>query len=276
MDSEDALSIAQVTASDRCQKGKFGEALESEQNALKIAESRYGPTHSSLVPILANLAALDRHMALYPEAESNLKWALAIEERNFGPRDPRAANPLTQLASLYFDWGHWEDAEFFQKKALSLLEKTNGGAKDRLELAEAWELLGRIDLRLHKPEEALSLLKKSSETLEKDTAIRPERLLASWDFLAQAYQASSRPAGEQSCLEKSLRLAESRFKPNSVEVADARQHLADFYRSKKRETEAKPLYDSALKIYQGCVGSYFGYSSLPYIQKLAQAEETAG
>lgn len=276
LDSEDALSVAQVTASDRCQKGKFKEALAAEQNALEIAENRYGPTHSSLVFILTDLASLDRHMALYPEAESNLRWALAIQERNFGVEDPQCAETLYQLSSLYFDWGHWEDAEFYLQKSLDLMDKKEGGPRDWAASAQALELSGQIAMIRQRKEKALSSLKRSQEAWEKDPETGALRLINIGYLLAQAYQLSSRPADEKACLEKNLQLAQSRFKPNAVEVADALQKLADFYQVHNQEDKAKPLYDSALKIYQGCVGSYFGYSSLPYVQKLARAEETAG
>ncbi len=275
MDSEDALSMAEVTAVDRAQRGKFTEALASEQNALKLAENRYGPTHPSLVPILADLATLDRDLALYPQAESNLQWALAIRQRNFGIDDLRTAESLGQLASLYFYWGHWEDAEFFQRKAVVLYKQAPASAADPQRLAEAFGLWGQIELEFGKKDDALSLLKKCGEILEKIPEVPASQLIQSLNLLASTYHALGKYPEEGSCLEKALQTAQKGFKANAVELADAQQSLAGFYHSQGREKEAQPLYDSALKIYQGCVGSYFGYSSLPYVQKLAKARMAA-
>jgi len=276
MDSEDALSIAEVTAADRTPKGKFTEALTAEQNALKIAENRYGPTHPSLVPILFDLATLDRHLALYPEAENNLQWALAILQRNFGNVDIQTAESLSQLASLYFDWGHWEDAEYFQNKAVTLWEKAPQTGTAPLMLAQALGLLGQIELELGKNAKALSLIKKGDGLLENNPGIQPIQRIQSLNLLASAYHSLGKFPEEGSCLQKALQLAKNHFKANAVELADAQQRLAGFYHSQNQDGEAKPLYESALQIYQGCVGSYFGYSSLPYIQKLATAQEIAG
>ncbi len=276
MDSGDALSVAEFTAYDRAHKGFFNEAREAGQNAIKIAENRYGPIHPSLVPILADLATVDRYLALYPEAESNLQWALAIREKTFGMEDPLVAQSLAELASLYFDWGHWEDAEFFQKKAVAILEKVGRDPENSSDLEQALKLLGQTELELQKKDEALSLLKKSLEMAKKNPAAQPVQLVEIWCLLAQAYQTSSRSSDEQSCLEKALELSKNGFKSNAIEVADAMKRLADFYRSQNQDRQAKPLYDSALKIAQGCVGSYFGYSSLPYVQKLAKADEAIG
>lgn len=276
MDSEDALSMAEVTAADRAQKGKFTEALAAEQDALRIAQNRYGPIHPSLVPILADLSTLDRQLALYPQAESNLQWALAIQQRDSGTKDLQTAESFGQLASLYYDWGHWEDAEFFQRKAVALWEEAPSTGKNPTMPAQAFGLLGQIELELGKRGEALSLLKKSDGILEKNSETSPEQRIQSAKLLASAYHALGKVAEEGSCLEKALQLAQNHFKANSVEVADSQQGLADFYHSQNRAREAKPLYESALKIYQGCVGSYFGYSSLPYVQKLAKAQMIAG
>ena len=177
MDSGDALSVAESTAYDRCQKGKWEEALAAEQNALKIAESRYGPTHPSLAPLLAEVATLDRYLALYADAESNLQWALAIREKNYGMGSPLVAESFCDLASLYFDWGHWEEAEFFQRKAVALLDNGTEEPENPENLGQALELLGQIEMELQKKDEALSLLKRSLEIAEKDPAVRPTRLL---------------------------------------------------------------------------------------------------
>jgi tetratricopeptide (TPR) repeat protein len=276
MDSGDALTVAEFTAYDRTLKGSFTEARQAGQNALKIAENRYGPTHPSLVPILDDLATIDRYLALYPEAESNLQWALAIREKKFGMEDPLVAQSFIQLASLYFDWGHWEDAEFFQKKAVTIFEKKGGESEDLVVLQQALELLGQIELQFRKTDEALSLLKKSLELASQNPGTPPARLVEILNLLAFAYQSSSRASDEQSCLEKALQVARSGFKANSIEVAEAMKNLADFYHFKKRDQDAKSLCDSVLKIAQGCVGSYFGYSSLPYVQKLAKADEAVG
>jgi tetratricopeptide (TPR) repeat protein len=276
MDSADALSSAEYTASDRLKTGHYQEALQAERSALKIAQDRLGPTHPSLVPILENLATLDRYLALYPEAESHLQWALAIHEKSFGMEDPQLAPTLTQLASLYFDWGHWADAEFFQKKAVAILRDSGKKQETSPEFQPALELLGKIELQLQKKDEALSILKENLGMVEKDSFSPPARLVRAWDLLAQAYQASSKASDEQACLEKALQAARGEFKPNAIEVADAMKKLADFDRSNNRVQDAESLYESALKINQGYVGSYFGYSSLSNVQKLAKLDESVG
>lgn len=273
MDSMDSLSSAEFTASDRLKIGHYQEALEAEQSALKIAEERFGPTHPSLAPILEDLATLDRYLALYPEAESNLQWALAIREKYFGNDDPSTAESLAQLASLYWDWGHWEDAEFFQKKAVRILEK--GSPADPTRLAPALELLGKIELALQK-EGALDLIKKSADLEEKDPSLQPQQQMESLNLQAAAYRMLDKPVEEGVRLEKALDFAQNHFKPNSFEVASAMEQLADFDRSQKRESDAQSLDHSALKIAQGCVGTYFGYSSLPYVCLLAKVEEKLG
>ena len=82
------------------------------------------------------------------------------------------------------------------------------------------------------------------------------------------------PAEAQSCLEEALQTTKGNFKERSTEVADNSERLGLFFRSQKQEDKAKPHLDFARDIYRSCVGTYFGYASIPYVQKLAKADET--
>jgi hypothetical protein len=308
MDSEDQLSVDRFTARERIKSGYIVDALKAEQDALQVQEYRDGPIHPSLAPILDDLATLDRYLARYSEAESRLKWALAIREKTFGSNNNLVAQSQHLLASLYLDWGHWEDAEFYEKKALLSLQynqshasilntwlpnfirfvKTlapkqaargqaqNPSENKPLPLWEAFALMGQIKMGLQNNKEALAFFQESLETEQKDPDRTPSSHIQLLNLTAENHLLLQQPSDAQSCLEEALNTAKANFKANSIEVADAMEHLGIFYRSQKLEDKAKPLLSSAREIYRGCVGTYFGYSSLPYVQKLAKADESLG
>jgi tetratricopeptide (TPR) repeat protein len=284
------------------------DALKAEQDSLQVQEYRDGPIHPSLAPILADLATIDRYLGRYADAESALKWALAIREKAFGPGDPLVAQSRHQLASLYLDWGHWEEAEFYEKKALSALENNlsrdsifnawlpdfirfiksltpkqaarqqtqNPAGKNFFSPWQAYSLMGQIELGLQRNKEALSFFQKSLEAEQKDPDRTPSEHIHNLDLMAETCTLLQQPSDAQSCLEEALNTAKTHFKPNSIEVADSSERLGGFYHSQNLAEKAKPLLASAREIYRGCVGTYFGYDSIPYVQKLAKADETQG
>jgi tetratricopeptide (TPR) repeat protein len=212
------------------------------------------------------------------------------------------------LASLYLDWGHWEEAEFYEKRALLTMEYNQShasilstwlpnfirfvkslapkqsskrqapiqGENRSLSLWQAYSLMGQIKMGLQNNKEALSFFQKSLAAEQKDPDRTPSGHIQVLNLMAENYLVLQQPSDAQSCFEEALNTAKTNFKPNSIEIADSMEHLGIFYRSQNNEVKAKPLLASAREICRGCVGTYFGYTSLPYVEKLAKADESLG
>jgi len=271
LDSVDGLLSAQYSAYKNNEAGFLNDALASAKAALETARNRYGPTHLAIVPVLTDLATLDRVLARFEEAESNLKWGLAIREKKLGPQDPLVAESLEQLAALYDDWGKWKEAEFFGKRALDIREKFT----DQGGLVKALGLLGGIELNLRNNTAAQTLLKRGLELQDKNAG-PPVLSIQMLSSLAIAFLADKRPAEALASLQKALSLAQKNFPAEGVEWEDAMKKLGDYYASTGQPEKAKPLYESVLKIAKGYVGVYYGYTVLPYLQRLAEAYQSVG
>jgi tetratricopeptide (TPR) repeat protein len=254
--------------------GKFSEAIQNEEKALKISQELYGPLHPSLVPLYNNLGTLYRFFGEYEKAEQDYKWGLALLEQNFGPNDPRVAISLENLAALYSDLGRLPEAELAAKRALSLREANP--TQDPQVLSQTQALLGQIELSLHDNSHAQKLFQKALGTLEKVSPSEPALSISFLNSLAQADQAAQNYAHAQTCLEKSLGMAQEKFHADDIQVADAMNRLADFFSSQGLDKKAQPLYASALKIDQRYVGSVYSYDSLPYLKRLAKAYFSLG
>ena len=273
MDSEDTLLVAQRSAFERVKNGYFPDALSAEQEALRTAENRLGPTHPSLALILIDLATIDRYMAHYAEAESNLKWALALREKAYGPDDLSVGGICGQLSALDEDRGKNEEAEFWGKRALDIRQKAT--ADVTIELCETTRHLAMVELNLGKAAESKDLLEKSLQLQDKLPA-NPDLRITTLNGLAKAQESLKHFSDAESYLQKAREIAQKAFAPDSIEVADSMENLADFYQSHNQSHKAAALYPAALKIYQRFVGSYYGYSTLPYLQKLALAYQSVG
>lgn len=273
MDTEDTLVVAQRSAFERVKNGYFSDAFSAEQEALRTLENRLGPTHPSLAGVLTDLATIDRYLARYPDAESALKWALALREKAYGPEDPGVGETCGQLSALDEAWGKYGEAEFWGQRALEIRQKQEGEAS--VDLCEATNQLGMVEFDLGKGEGAKALFEKSLQLQDK-LPFDPILKTTTLNGLAKAQESLKRYSDAESSLQKAREAAQKAFAPDSVEVADSMERLADFYHSHNQGPKAVPLYSAALKIYQRFVGSYFGYSALPYVGRLAKAYESVG
>lgn len=254
--------------------GKFSEAIQKEEKALKISQELYGPLHPSLVPIYNNLGTLYRFLADYGKAEQDYKWGLALLEQNFGPHDPKVAGCLENLAALYSDLGRLSEAEIAAKRALSLREANTD--QDPQVLSQTEALLGQIEFGLQNNSQAQKLFQKALGTLEKASPAEPALSIDFLNSLAQVDQATQNSTFAQTCLEKSLDITQKNFHADAIEVSDAMVRLADFFHSQGLDKKAQPLYASAFKIDQRYVGSVYTYDSLPYLKRLAKVYFSLG
>ena len=273
-DDEDRLMVSANTAYVQAAEGNFAAALEAEQNALQAAQDRFGPTHPSLAPFLTDLATLYRKMARYAEAESALRWALALREKNLGLEDPLTAQSLDQLAALDSDLGRFEEAEVLEKRAVGIDRKTSPIPPG---LASLLIHAGEIDLRLQKNAPALEYLSQGLALIKNAASPAgsgPLKVEALWASARADLRLGKIPEAS-AALRQALNVAKQ-DSPSGLEQGDALMRLADFDLSQKNQVQASAGYQSAFKIYQHFVGPDTSYATLPYISRLAQAEEALG
>jgi len=273
-DDQDFLVVSENTAYVKAADGNFSDALTAEKNALAAAEDRFGPTHPSLAPILTDLATLCRKMARYSEAESDLRWALALREKNLGLNDQLVAQSLDQLASLDSDLGLFEESEILEKRASKIDIKITPIPDD---LAQILIHLGKIDLCLQKYSEALRHLNQGLDLIKNNsstTGFKTLKLEALWAS-AQADENLEKNGNASSDLLAAVDQAKQN-NPTGLEEGDSLMKLADFNLSHNKQAEAIGDYQSALKIFQHYVGVDSSYVTLPYISRLAMAEQALG
>lgn len=100
------------------QQGRYGEAERVAQEALRVAEERFGPDHPNVAHSLTDLADLYRiHQGKYSKAEPLYKRALDIREKAHGSDHPEVATLLEKIADLYKRTGRKEEAERAEARA---------------------------------------------------------------------------------------------------------------------------------------------------------------
>jgi tetratricopeptide (TPR) repeat protein len=106
-------------------ESKYDEALPLAKRALQLREGALGPSHPDLIPLLTNLAELQRARQQLSEARSYLERALTIAETVLKD-DIRTAYLLDKLGYLAFSQRKPKDAENFFLQSLQIKEKAMG------------------------------------------------------------------------------------------------------------------------------------------------------
>ncbi len=153
-------------ANDFYRQAKYADAFRVQQDALKIAEKTYGPSHREVATALSNLAEYQRAQGNYTEAESLLKRSLAMDQKILGYEHPDVAVDLNNLGLLYDNLGRYPDAEKLYQQALTIDEKalgTNhlGVATDLNNLAGVYLAQGKLAMAEPLYQRALAICEKS-------------------------------------------------------------------------------------------------------------------
>ncbi len=114
---EAALKKLTAEANDLYRQAKYAQAVHVGQDALKVAEKTYGPSHREVATALGNLAEYQRASGNYAEAETLQKRALLLDQKLLGAEHPDVAVDLNNLAMLYDSLGRYADAEPFYIQA---------------------------------------------------------------------------------------------------------------------------------------------------------------
>lgn len=86
----ETLQVLNDTAVGLYEQGKYDEAAELAQRALRVAEDTFGIDNPKIVPFLNNLAVIYYAQGKYAESEAQYKRALALTEQAYGKDHARA------------------------------------------------------------------------------------------------------------------------------------------------------------------------------------------
>ena len=86
----ETLQVLNDTAVGLYEQGKYDEAAELAQRALRVAEDTFGIDNPKIVPFLNNLAVIYYGQGNYAESEAQYKRALALTEQAYGKDHARA------------------------------------------------------------------------------------------------------------------------------------------------------------------------------------------
>ncbi len=229
-------------------QGSYSEAAKVAQEALEVAENRFGPDHQNVGLSLFVLASIYQAQGRYAEAEPLLKRSVEIREHSFGQEHPLVGKSLFALASVYQAQGKHAEAKPLFKRALEMQEDATA--------------LNNLAVRYHdqgKYFEAELLYKRSLEIQEDATVLHN---------LAVLYHNQGKYAEAEPLYKRALAIKEKALGPDHKEVTKIRNNLTKLHTAQANElnnlavryhdqgkyAEAEPLYKRALAMMEKALG----------------------
>jgi tetratricopeptide (TPR) repeat protein len=268
----DLLEISRASAKGNFQAGRFRKALDAEKKALQIVQEQYGLFHPSLVPILNDIATLERCLADYPRSEQDYRWGLAIRERYLGPDDPKVAQSYGDLAGLDIDLGRWNEAEVYLRKELDILEKAKAPSSGT---APVLESLGGLYVLAGRLTDARSVLQRCLSLEKGAWGEDSPRSAGALLLLSRVSEDQGDLGTAEDLLRRILTMERGSTSPGSLESAGAMENLAAFYLRHGRKDEALGLYRASADIRDRLLGTD-RYDILPNLHAAALTDMALG
>ena len=277
-----------------CREGKTAEALPLANEALKLAETSFGPDDERVATTLNNLGHIYDDQGKYSEAEPFYLRSLRIREHLFGPDHAAVASVLNNLAELYFNQSRYVEAESLYLRALRIFENVFGSDDTFVStalnnLASLYDYQGRyaeaeplfqralrIDEKASGPEsagaaldlnnlatlyfhqgryaESEPLLHRVMQINEKALGPDHRNLAATLNNLAHIEVIQGKYSEAELLYQRALRIFEKTYGPDHPAVASALSNLAGLYVRQGKYAEAEPMYQHALRIREVSLG----------------------
>jgi tetratricopeptide (TPR) repeat protein len=141
-------------------QGRLDEAAGWMERAIGEVEADLGPGNLRLVPLLWQMAGIQRHQDDHDGAAVTLQRALAVQEGALGATHPDLAATLTALGGALDAGGRREEAEAAYRRGVALLDDGGPDAASG-RLAELLVLLGHNLAETGRPTEALPILRRA-------------------------------------------------------------------------------------------------------------------
>ena len=103
--------------------GAYAKAIPIAEQALSLAEQRFGPDHEQTAQVLNDLGRLYQSQHDMEQAARMHERALAIRERLFKADGPAVSQSLSNLAKVYLAQGRYAEAQTLCERALAIAER---------------------------------------------------------------------------------------------------------------------------------------------------------
>lgn len=206
-------------------QARFDEALEAQEEAIRIQEEALGPDHPMLARALTNAALTYVELAKYDEGDARYARALDIRERTLGPDHPDVATSLQNMATSLYQRRRLDEALPLFERALTIRRAALPADHPRVlgtmsNVAQVRSEAGDIDGAAALFEEVLRRLEANPET-------NPSRKAIVIANFAGVRLAQRRPEDAKRLYEQALAIDEATLGPDHPTVAMTLSNLGN-------------------------------------------------
>lgn len=241
-------------AAELYQSKKYGEAMRPAQQALELAEQRFGPNHKHVGTLAGNLGLLQWQQNHHKEAEQLFFRAVTILEKAQDADPAEVAKMLHNLIYVYNVQQRYTDAEPLYRRMLAVKEKSAG--PDHPDVAAVLEQFAIFYGAQRRHAEAVPVLERGLAIMEK--ARGPEHIdLQPWlDRLAQYHASQFESAKAEPLYLRELAIVEKARGADHPDVANVLRELASIYESLSFQQfdKAEQMYKRGIAILETAKG----------------------
>jgi CHAT domain-containing protein/Tfp pilus assembly protein PilF len=236
-------------------QGKFADAVPPATQALKLAETSFGPDSAKVATQLNTLGLIYYYQGQYLQAEPLFQRAIRIAEKTLGPDSPELASDLGNLALNDSKQKKYAEAVPLLEHTVSIYEKALGPENPRV--AMALNGLASLYVSQSKYAQAEPLYQRSLAILEKAAGSDRPELVPALINLTDVYLKESKDSLAEPLCQRVLAIQEKAFPangPDRPEVAIALERLGQVYTREEKFTLAEPLIRRALEMSEKALG----------------------
>jgi tetratricopeptide (TPR) repeat protein len=225
---------------------EYAGAKIAYENALRIAQTVYGPGDPRVAAIANNLGGVLQDLGDYPAAQAAFDRALRINEAAFGPDHPQVAVIVNNQGSLLQELGDPAGAKAAFERVLRIDEAAFG--PDHPAVAARLNNLGSAlqDLGDHAGGQAA--FERALAIFEKQLGPQHPNVAAAANNLGMALQALGDLPRAQAAYQRAFRIDEAAFGPDHPVLARDLNNLGSVLRAQGEDAAAIDAYRRALAI----------------------------
>ncbi len=232
--------------------GSYREAVDLNEETLRLKEKVLGLEHQNTLSSRNNLAINYRYLNRHQEALELDEETLRLYEKLLGPEHPHTLSSRNGLAIDYRNLDRHQDALDLDEETLRLREKVLGPEPPATRLTR--NNLANDYRNLDRHQEALDLDEKTLRLYEKVLGPEHPNTLASRNNLASSYSNLDRHQEALDLDEETLRLYEKVLGREHPDTLRSRRGVAFDYRNLDRHQEALDLEEETLRLYEKVLG----------------------
>ncbi|MBX7222092.1 MAG: CHAT domain-containing protein [Blastocatellia bacterium] len=247
-----AINRLQAQAENLLREGKYDEALQLANQALKLAEQAASPDDTVTADSLFLVGRLHRITGDYGKAMTFSERALTLREKMLEANHPKLADSLNEMGILWDRKGEYAKGIGYLERALPIYEKTFG--PDHPKVAACLNTYGAVLRNNGAFDRAESIQLRALAIYEKNNLLESREAATLLSNLGNLYFQKGDYAQAEAFLGRGLKVIETTLGKDHPEVSQILGRLALVARAKGNNSQAEPLYLRALEIREKNLG----------------------